>query len=112
MVSQDCKARVPLAISSVGKDVPILVRMEYHDSPEQDVVSSSRHKLYLSAYAGVTVQDELLGAPEAVGFSGPTYLAIRPGKDITNLAASSALDLERLMWLPSFQDVMRGRLLA
>ncbi|KAF6207031.1 hypothetical protein GE061_018269 [Apolygus lucorum] len=107
MVSQDSRARVPLAISAAGKQAPILMRMEYHDAPEQEFVAPSRHKLHLNVFAGITVQDELMGVSEAVGFSGPTYISIRPSKNTSSLAASSAMDLERLLWLPAFQDMMR-----
>lgn len=107
---QDNRAKVPLGISAAVRQAPILMRMEYHDSPAQEAVTPLRHKFNLSVYAAVTISDDVLGSSTAVGSSGPTYVAVRTAKQRVPLSQpiANAADVERLMWIPSFQDVIRG----
>ncbi|GBN51737.1 hypothetical protein AVEN_166708-1 [Araneus ventricosus] len=53
------------------------------------------------------VQKDGLGRIEAVGYSGPTYVAIRSGKHTTSTASSHGLDFERLLELPEFDKITK-----
>ena len=45
--------------------------------------------------------------PEAVSYSGPTYIAIRSGKHSSSSAFAHALDFERLLELEEFDDITK-----
>ena len=51
------------------------------------------------------VQPNDLGKPEAVSYSGPTYIAIRSGKHSSSTAYAHALDFKRLLQLHEFDTV-------
>jgi hypothetical protein len=50
--------------------------------PDHDWVVAERHKFIPSVYAAVTIPHGCLGDPEIIGYSGPTYVAIRSGKHL------------------------------
>ena len=58
-------------------------------------------------YAGIVVQPNGLGKPEAVSYSGPTYIAIRSGKHSSSTAYAHALDFERLLQLHEFDTITK-----
>ncbi|KAJ8889316.1 hypothetical protein PR048_008815 [Dryococelus australis] len=77
-LSQDDKARVPLGLMAANKQEPLVMLVEYKVSlPDHDFVIASRHKLIPSVYALCEVKPNEMGRPEAVSYSGPTYIAIR-----------------------------------
>lgn len=81
--SQDDKARVPLGITAANKQTPILMYVEYRVSlPDHDWVVADRHKLIPLVYAGIKIDPMSLGNTSAVGYSGPTFIAIRSGKHL------------------------------
>lgn len=87
--------RVPIGITDANEQAPILMYMEYSVRlPDHDWVVAQRHKLIPSVYAGIVIQPNGLGKPEAVGYSGPTYVAIRAAKYCSSTAASHGLDLK------------------
>lgn len=47
-----------------------------------------------------------MGRPDAVSYSGPTYIAIRSGKHSTSTASTHALDFERLLEILPFKNLM------
>lgn len=107
-ISQDDKARVPIGLTAANKQAPLLMHVEYKVSlPDHDWVVAARHKLIPSVYAGVTIQPDGMGRSEAVGYSGPTYVAIRSGKHSSSTAYAHALDFERLFELEEFQTIMK-----
>ena len=66
------------------------------------------HKLIPSVYAGIQIQPNGLRNPEAVGYSGPTYIAIRSGKHSSSTAFSHGLDFEKLLTLKEFDAITRS----
>ena len=84
----------------------MLMHVEYRVSlPDHDWVVAAQHKLTPSVYAGIVVQPNGLGKPEAVSYSGPTYIAIRSGKHSSSTAYAHTLDFERLLQLPEFDTI-------
>ncbi|GBM34695.1 hypothetical protein AVEN_233376-1 [Araneus ventricosus] len=75
------------------------MHVEYKVSlPDHNWVVAARQKLIPSVYAGIDIQTDGLGRIEAVGYSGPTYVAaIRSGKHTKSTAYSHGLDFERLL---------------
>ena len=107
-ISQDDKARVPIGLTAANKQAPLLMHVEYRVTlPDHDWVVASRHKLIPSVYAGIEIQKDGLGKPEAVTYSGPTYIAIRSGKHCSSSAYSHGLDYERLLELEEFDIVTK-----
>ncbi|GBO40725.1 hypothetical protein AVEN_212014-1 [Araneus ventricosus] len=53
------------------------------------------------------IQKDGLGRIDAVEYSGPTYVAIRSGKQTTSTAYSHGLDFERLLELPEFDKITK-----
>lgn len=49
----------------------------------------------------------MLGQPQAVGYSGPTYIAIRSGKHSSSTANTHAQDFETLLELEEFQPLAK-----
>jgi hypothetical protein len=108
-VSQDDKARVPIGLTAANKQSPLLMHVEYRVSlPDHDWVVAAGHKLIPSVYAGIQIQSDGLGNREAVGYSGPTYIAIRSGKHSSSTAFSHGLDFEKLLSLKEFDVITRS----
>ena len=75
LVSQDDKARVPIGLTAANKQAPLLMHVEYRVSlPDHDWVIAARHKLIPSVYAGCIIKEDAMGQPEAVTYSGTTYI--------------------------------------
>lgn len=105
-ISQDDKARVAIGLTAANKQSPMLMHVEYKITlPDHDWIVANKHKLIPSVYAGIEIKPNGLGKPEAVGFSGPTYIAIRSGKHASSTAFSHALDIKRLLTLESFDGI-------
>ena len=49
-----------------------------------------------------------MGRPEAVSYSGPTYIVIRSGKHSSSTANSQAQDLDPLLSLAPFYNFMKN----
>ncbi|KAI9556025.1 hypothetical protein GHT06_018591 [Daphnia sinensis] len=74
--------------TAANKQSPMLMDVEYKVSlPDHDWVIAAQHKLIPSVYAGITIKKDGLGNPESVGYSGPTYIAIRSGKHSSSSTA-------------------------
>ena len=107
-LSQDDKARIPIGLTAANKQSPLLMHVEYRMSlPDHDWVVAAQHKLIPSVYAGIVIQPHGLGKPEAVSYSGPTYIAIRSGKHSSSTAYAHALDFERLLQLHEFDTITK-----
>eukprot|EP00731_Ephydatia_muelleri_P001579 Em0001g1579a len=107
-IRQDDKARVPIGLTAANKQSPLLMHVEYRVSlPDHDWVVAAQHKLIPSVYAGIVVQPNGLGKPEAVSYSGLTYIAIRSGKHSSSTAYAHALDFERLLQLHEFDTITK-----
>lgn len=108
-LSQDDKAKVPLGITAVKKQAPILMHLEYRVSlPDHDWVIAARHKLIPSVYAGICIKSDDEGRPESVTYSGPTYITVRSGKHCSSSAETHGTDFERLVELPNFQSITKN----
>ncbi|GBN03831.1 hypothetical protein AVEN_233030-1 [Araneus ventricosus] len=96
-LSQNDKARVRLGITAANEQAPILMHMEYRVClPDHDWVIAERHKLIPSVYAGIVIAPKMPGQSKAVGYSGPTFIAIRSGKHSSSTANAHAQDFETL----------------
>ncbi|KAL1381516.1 hypothetical protein pipiens_013407 [Culex pipiens pipiens] len=107
-LSQDDKARVVIGLTAANKQSPFLMHIEYRVKlPDHNWVVAQRHKLIPSVTAGIIIKKNGLGKPEAVGYSGPTYVGIRSGKHSSSTAYSHALDFKRLTELEEFAPILR-----
>ncbi|KAJ8886114.1 hypothetical protein PR048_012323 [Dryococelus australis] len=108
-LSQDDKARVPIGLIAANKQAPLVMHVEYKVSlPDHDFAIASRHKLISSMYALCEVKPNEMGRPEAVSYSGPTYIAIRSGTHSSSTATSHAQDLDTLLTLEPFYNFMKN----
>lgn len=107
-LGQDDKARVALGLTAANKQAPMLMHVEYEIThPDHDSLVAQRHKLIPSVTAGIEVKRNGLGQAEAVGYSGPTYIAIRSGKHASSTAYSHAADFKRLLELEEIDSTMK-----
>ncbi|KAG5893520.1 hypothetical protein JTB14_017230 [Gonioctena quinquepunctata] len=107
-ISQDDKARVHIGVTAANKQAPLLMHMEYRIKlPDHNWVIAERHKLIPSVYAGIKITSSMLGQPQAVGYSGPTYIAIRSGKLSSSTADTHAQDFETLLELEEFRPLAK-----
>lgn len=94
---------MPIGKTAVQKQAPFLMHLEYRVRlPDHDWVVAEKHKLIPSVYAGIKISERGMGKPEAVSYSGPTYIAIRSGKHSSSNAKSHGMDFDRLLQLPEF----------
>ena len=107
-LSQVDKTRIPLGITAANKQAPILMHMEYRVSlPEHDWVIAERHKLIPSVYAGIVIAPKMAGQSKAIGYYGPTFIAIRSGKHSSSTANTHAQDFETILKLKDFEDLVK-----
>ncbi|EFX78416.1 hypothetical protein DAPPUDRAFT_246118 [Daphnia pulex] len=103
------KARVPIGIIAANKQSPMTMHVEYRVSLlDHDWVVAEQHKLIPSVYAGIEIQPNGLGNPEAVEYSGPTYIAIRSGKHCSYTAFAHGLDFGRLLSVSEFEKIVKS----
>ena len=111
-LSVDDKARVPMGITAANKQAPMLVHMEFNSDrvslPDHDWVIAEKHKLVPSVYAGIVIKEGGLGDPSAVGYSGPTFIAVRSAKHSSSNPYSHAFDFQRLLELSDFESVAKN----
>lgn len=107
-ISQDDKARVRMGLPAAKEQSPVLMHVEYRMKlPDHDWVIAEKHKLIPSVIAGIVIKPNGQGKPEAVSYSGPTYIAIRSGKHSSSTAATHAFDFQKLVDLDSFKEILR-----
>ena len=69
-----------LGLTAAHKQAPILMHMRYRVKlPDHDFQIAEKHKLIPSVYAGLEIEPNKLGNPDAVSNSGPTHIVIRSG---------------------------------
>ncbi|KAJ8886003.1 hypothetical protein PR048_012209 [Dryococelus australis] len=89
-LSHDDKACVPIGLIAENKQAPLVMHIEFKVSlPDHDFPNE-------------------MGWPEAVSYSGPTYIAIRSGKHSSSTATSLAQDLGILLTLEPFNNFMKN----
>ena len=109
-MSQDDKARVPIGLTAANKQSPFLMHVDYRVSlPDHDWIVAAKHKLIPSVYAAIKIQKDEIGSPTAVGYSGPTYIAVRSGKHSSSTAYAHGLDFERVLQLPKYDELSKNR---
>ena len=109
-MSQDDKARVPIGLTAANKQSPFLMHVDYRVSlPDHDWIVAAKHKLIPSVYAAIKIQKDEIGSPAAVGYSGPTYIAVRSGKHSSSTAYAHGLDFERVLQLPKYDELSKNR---
>ncbi|CAF1277160.1 unnamed protein product [Adineta steineri] len=102
-LSQDDKCKVPLGLPAARVQAPMLMHLDYRIRlPDHDWTVAPRHQLTPSVYAAC-----LLSEDGDLGYSGPTYVAIRSAKHDQSNADSHALDFDRLVNLKEFENVAR-----
>ncbi|CAF1081493.1 unnamed protein product [Rotaria sordida] len=102
-LSQDDKCKVPLGLPAARIQAPILMHLDYRVRlPDHDWIVAPRHQLIPSVYAGC-----LLSKDGDLGYSGPTYIAIRSAKHDLSTAESHTIDFDRLVCLKEFENVAR-----
>lgn len=106
-ISQDNKTRDPIGVTAANKQAALLMKMENKIKlPDHDWLIAERHKLLPSIYAGIKITSSMLGQPEAVGYSGPTYIAIRSG-DSAFTANTHTQYFQTLLELEKFQPLAK-----
>ncbi|CAF1024873.1 unnamed protein product [Rotaria sordida] len=102
-LSQDDKCKVPLGLPAARVQAPLLMHLDYRISlPDHDWVVAPRHQLIPSVYAAC-----LLSQDGDIGYSGPTYIAVRSARHDLSTADSHATDFDRLVSLKEFEKVAR-----
>jgi len=82
----------------------MVMHVQYNISlPDHDGVVAESRKLIPSVYAGIEIGRNVPGDTSAVGYSGPTFVAIRSGKHCLSTAYSHAGDLENVVTLKEFE---------
>ncbi|CAF0726611.1 unnamed protein product [Adineta steineri] len=102
-LSQDDKCKVPLGLPAARVQAPMLMHLDYRIRlPDHDWTVAPRHQLTPSVYAAC-----LLSEDGDLGYSGPTYVAVRSAKHDQSNADSHATDFDRLVNLKEFEKVAR-----
>ncbi|CAF3242012.1 unnamed protein product [Rotaria sp. Silwood2] len=102
-LSQDDKCKVPLGLPAAKIQASMVMHLNYRIRlPDHDWIVAPRHQLIPSVYAAC-----LLSEDGDLGYSGPTYIAIRSSKHDLSTAVSHALDFDRLVCLNEFENVAR-----
>ncbi|KAE8737583.1 hypothetical protein FOCC_FOCC016955 [Frankliniella occidentalis] len=83
----------------------MLMSLQYRVTlPDHDFPVGTRHNLTPSVMAVIAIKEDQLGKPEAVTYSGPTYICVRSGKHASSTANTHADDFRRMVDLPEFQE--------
>ncbi|CAF1478065.1 unnamed protein product [Rotaria sp. Silwood1] len=102
-LSQDDKCKVPLGLPAAKFQAPMVMHLDYRIRlPDHDWTVAPRHQLTPSVYAAC-----LLSEDGDLGYSGPTYIAIRSAKHEFSSAETHATDFDRLICLKEFENVAR-----
>ncbi|CAF3702309.1 unnamed protein product [Rotaria sp. Silwood1] len=105
-LSQDDKCKGPLGLPAARVQAPMLMHLDYRIRlPDHDWIVAPRHQLTPSVYAAC-----LLSEDEDLGYSGPTYIAMRSVKHDLSSADSHALDFDCLVCLKEFEKVAHDKI--
>ncbi|CAF3380058.1 unnamed protein product [Rotaria socialis] len=103
-LSQDDKCKVPVGLPAARVQASMLMHVDYRISlPDHDWIVAPRHQLIPSVYAAC-----LLSNDGDLGYSGPTYIAIRSARHEMSTADTHAADFDRLVCLKEFEKVARN----
>ncbi|CAF1083211.1 unnamed protein product, partial [Didymodactylos carnosus] len=102
-LSQDDKCKVPIGLPAAKIQAPMLMHLDYAVKlPDHDWTVAPRHQLTPSVYAACVINPD-----GDVGYSGPTYIAVRSAKHDRSDAQSHAKDFDTLVQLKEFEKVCR-----
>ncbi|CAF1243948.1 unnamed protein product [Adineta steineri] len=102
-LSQDDKCKVPIGLPAAKIQAPMLMHLDYRVRlPDHDWTVAPRHQLTPSVYAAC-----LMNENNDVGYSGPTYIAIRSAKHDRSDANSHSHDFDTLVGLKEFEKAAR-----
>ncbi|CAF3364415.1 unnamed protein product [Rotaria socialis] len=102
-LSQDDKCKVPIGLPAAKIQAPMLMHLDYRVRlPDHDWTVAPRHQLTPSVYAACMMNEN-----SDVGYSGPTYIAVRSAKHDRSDATSHACDFDRLVGLKEFEKSAR-----
>lgn len=109
-LSQDDKAKVPIGLTAANKQAPLMMHLEYRVRlPDHDWVIAPKHKLTPSVYSAMVIKEHGLGAPDAITYSGPTYVAIRSQKHSVSNANTHAEDFNTILQLDAFKGHVKNK---
>ena len=79
-LSVDDKAKVPVGITAVTKQAPLIMHVSYEIwLSDHDFVKATKHKLAPSVYVACEIKSPSSRADPEIIYSGPSYIAIRSG---------------------------------
>ena len=72
-LSVDDKAKVPIGVTAVTKQAPLIMHVSYKIRlPDHDFVKATKHKLTPSVYAACEIKAPSSRADPEITYSGPT----------------------------------------
>lgn len=77
---------------------------------DHDWIVTEKHEIIPSVYALIVIEAGELGRPDAVTYSGPTYISLRSGKHSSSTALNHALDSERLLQIEVSKKIVMKKL--
>lgn len=106
-LSQDDKAKVPIEVPAVAKQSTMVMSSVFRVRlPDHDFVIAPKHSLIPSVYAACCVTP-LKQDQGHVGYSGPTFVAVRSAKHDSSSAFSHARDFDRLLSLDALDSIAK-----
>ena len=104
----DDKAKVPIGVTAVTKQAPLIVHVSYEiPLPDHYFVKATKHKLILAVYAICGIKPPFSWADPEITYSGPTYIMIRNGKHDSGTAYTHVRDFDHLLGLKEFNKVVK-----
>lgn len=105
---QDDKAKISLGLTAAKKQAPMMMHLDYRILlSDHDFVIANKHKMTPSVYSTFVIKENGMGSPDAISYSGPTYIGIRSLKHSSSNASTHAQDFERLLDLDCFNDFVK-----
>ena len=106
--SQDDKAKVPIGLTAANKQAPLIMHVEYKVTlPDHDFVIAPQHKLVASVIGNMKINPKTF-SPDAVTYSGATYIAVRSAKHLGSSAFNHLVDMKRVRNLPAFENSFKN----
>ena len=103
VLSVDGKAKVPIGVTAVTKQVPLIAHVSYEIRlPDHEFVKATKHKSTPSVYAACEIKPPSSRADPEITYSGPTYIALKSGKHESSTAYTYGRDFDHLLGLKEF----------
>ena len=75
--------------------------------PDHDLVKTTQHKLTRSVYVTCEIKPPSSKADPQITYFGPTYIAMRSGKQGSSTAYTHGRDFDHLLGLKEFDEVVK-----